>query len=570
MMRWFSLPLILFLSAAAAEAYVRQMTPDGLPLFRDDTANIRYLVNDQTAAGLTNDDGGTIITAGSNPMAALQAAASRWNDAPDGNLTFAPLTTTPLGIDPMDGMNVIRGCPEDRRKSDSPGSRDRLRETQSLYKESRMKKRYQIRKQQQAVERFQSWAASRNEPIQLSFPTADVAELMQQSLGELLRSVGKLFIETVMEDEVEDLVGERSQPNDARQAYRWGRESGFCIIDGQRVPIDRPRVRSRQHNREIPLGSYMLFQKASLIEETVWHKIMHGLTMRHYKEVVQQFADAYGLEKSTTSEHFVRASRSKLEQLMKRSLEHVSLTAIVIDGTIFQGQHLIVAIGIERTGRKLVLGVRQGATENATVVRALLGELAERGVDFNQPRLYLVDGSKAIRAALYSYAGEAAFLQRCQVHKIRNVCEHLPQEQRPAMKFRMRAAYMKQEAADARQGLYKLHDELMEENPSAAGSLAEGLEETLTLLELGVTPRLRRSLASTNGIESGFAMVQEICRQVKRWQGSDHRLRWVGSALLFAESRWNRIRGYRHLPVLIKALEAAYRLRCNIQEAEAA
>ena len=293
-----------------------------------------------------------------------------------------------------------------------------------------MKKRYQIRKQQQAVERFQSWAASRNEPIQLSFPTADVAELMQQSLGELLRSVGKLFIETVMEDEVEDLVGERSQPNDARQAYRWGRESGFCIIDGQRVPIDRPRVRSRQHNREIPLGSYMLFQKASLIEETVWHKIMHGLTMRHYKEVVQQFADAYGLEKSTTSEHFVRASRSKLEQLMKRSLEHVSLTAIVIDGTIFQGQHLIVAIGIERTGRKLVLGVRQGATENATVVRALLGELAERGVDFNQPRLYLVDGSKAIRAALYSYAGEAAFLQRCQVHKIRNVCEHLPQEQR--------------------------------------------------------------------------------------------------------------------------------------------
>ena len=118
-----------------------------------------------------------------------------------------------------------------------------------------------------------------------------------------------------MEDEVEDLVGERSQPNDARQAYRWGRESGFCIIDGQRVPIDRPRVRSRQHNREIPLGSYMLFQKASLIEETVWHKIMHGLTMRHYKEVVQQFADAYGLEKSTTSEHFVRASRSKLEQL---------------------------------------------------------------------------------------------------------------------------------------------------------------------------------------------------------------------------------------------------------------
>ncbi len=250
------------------------------------------------------------------------------------------------------------------------------------------------------------------------------------------------------------------------------------------MAIDRPRVRSRQHNHEIPLGSYALFQKASLIEETVWHKIMHGLTMRHYKEVVKQFADAYGLEKSTISEHFVRASRSKLEQLMKRSLEHVSLAAIIIDGTIFQGQHLIVAIGIERSGRKLVLGVRQGATENATVVRALLGELAERGVDFNQPRLYLVDGSKAIRAAIYSYAGEAAFLQRCQVHKIRNVCEHLPPQQRPAMKFRMRAAYGKDEAADARQALYKLHDELREENPSAAGSLVHNFIKTLTYLGL--------------------------------------------------------------------------------------
>lgn len=436
-----------------------------------------------------------------------------------------------------------------------------------------MKKRYQKDKQE-AVGRFEAWTAQQDKTVKLSLPRGEVAELAQQSLGELMRRVGKLLIETVMEEEVEDLVGERSKPNEGRQAYRWGSESGYCIVDGQRVPIDRPRVRSRVHNREIPLGSYALFQKASLVEETVWHKIMHGLSMRHYKEVVKQFSDAYGLEKSTTSEHFVAASRNKLAELMKRSLEHVSLAAIVIDGTIFQGEHLIVALGVERTGRKLVLGLRQGAVENKTVVEGLLGELAERGVDFNQPRLYLVDGSKAIRSAIVNYAGEAAFIQRCQVHKIRNVCEHVPIALRPTVKFKMRMAYLQRDAADARRALQLLHDELMEINPSAAGSLAEGLDDTLTLLELRVTPKLRQTLTSTNGIESSFSMVDRICSQVKRWQGGDHRLRWVGSGLVFAESRWNKITGYRHIPVLISALDNAYRLRCNlqtnIQEAQAA
>ena len=184
---------------------------------------------------------------------------------------------------------------------------------------------------------------------------------------------------------------------------------------------------------------------------------------------------------------------------------------------------MIVAIGIDRFGHKIVLGLRQGATENATVVGGLLGELAERGVDFNQPRLYVIDGSKAIRRAISNFAGDAAFFQRCQVHKIRNVAEYLSESERPALKFRMRAAYQMTELVDARNALFKLHDELLQRNPSAAGSLAEGLDETLTVTDLRLTPKLRQALATTNGIESGFSIVEKICRQVKRWQGRDHR-----------------------------------------------
>lgn len=429
-----------------------------------------------------------------------------------------------------------------------------------------MKRTYQISRRS-AAEKFRKFALTNPTPIQLTFPMAEVAELAQASLGDLVRGVGKVFLESVMEAEVEQLAGRRSQPDPARNIYRWGSEDGFCIIDGQRVPIQRPRLRSRT-KKEVPLGSYEMFQRSSLLSETVWQKIMLGLTMRSYKEVVQQFAEAYGLEKSTTCEHFVQASREKVKQLMERSLAGISITVMVIDGTIFKGQNLVVAIGIDPSGRKLVLGLRQGATENATVVGALLGELSERGVDFTLPRLYILDGSKAIRAAVRNYAGDAAFVQRCQVHKIRNVVEHLADADRHALRYRMRVAYGATEAADARRLLYQLHDELLQNNPSAAASLAEGLEECLTVTELRLTPKLRQALSSTNCIESGFSIVDQICQQVKRWQGSDHRLRWVGSALLFAESRWNRIHGYRHMPVLINALNAAYRLRCVHNQAE--
>jgi putative transposase len=425
-----------------------------------------------------------------------------------------------------------------------------------------VKKEYQIERES-AVAESRPWSNSGELPVQVALPMAEVLSGLEHGLGELLRKVGKLFIESVLEAEAEQVAGPRSRRNPQRQAYRWGREQGYCVVDGQRVPIVRPRL--RQHGGgEIPLGSYQLLQKASLVEETVWSNVMRGLSMRNYKEVLQQFADAYGLEKSTISEHFIEASRKKLDELINRPLTHLQLCAMVIDGTIFKGQNLVVAIGIDALGHKIVLGLVQGATENTTVVSGLLDQLATRGLDFSQPRLYLLDGGKALRKAITLHAGDAAFFQRCQVHKIRNVAGYLPETHQPWIKYKLRLAYGQAHPADAKQALYRLHDELVELNPSAAASLVEGLEETLTVLELGVHARLRRSLSSTNGIESSFSVVDKICQQVKRWRGSDHRLRWVASAMLFAEARWNRLHGYRHLPLLMHNLQRAYDVRCAL------
>lgn len=429
-----------------------------------------------------------------------------------------------------------------------------------------MKQRYQSATAE-AVKKFQDWASSQGgQPIQLSFAVPDMVKLAEQGLGELVRQVGRMFIEEVLEAEATQIAGPRSKADQNRTAYRWGNEQGYCVIDGQKIPVARPRVRSKVNNQEIPLGSYELFQRASLLEESVWHKIMHGLSMRSYKEVLMQFSDAYGVDKSTISEHFIEASRKKLEQLLERSLAQVSICVMMIDGTIFKGANLVAAIGIDRFGHKMVLGLRQGTTENASVMRGLLNDLIERGLDFSQPRLYVVDGGKAIRAAIRDHAGDAAFIQRCQVHKIRNVCEHLPEAERHSVRFQMRAAYEMTEAVDARNQLFKLHDQLLQSNPSAAASLAEGLAETLTVIELTVGLRLRRSIASTNGIESSFSIVDKICRQVKRWQGSDHRLRWVASGLVFAESRWSRIHGYKQIQQLVSSLMSAHALRLQQQK----
>jgi len=417
-----------------------------------------------------------------------------------------------------------------------------------------MKKPYQI-EAQRAVKQLTEMAADGNPSVQMVLPMAEMVGWLRRGVGELIRQAGLQLMDLMMQAEVEELAGERSQRQADRTASRWGTERGYCVVMGQKVPIQRPRVRTTD-DKEVRLGSYEMFHRGEPLTETVWEKLMLGLSTRKYGQAVREFREAYGLEKSAISEHFIEASRRKLKEMMERRLDKTRLCALLIDATPFQGQQLVAALGIGEDGRKTILGIRQGATENATVVGELLGDLVERGLDFTAPRLYVLDGGKALTAAVKKYAGESAAIQRCQVHKRRNVLDHLTDEQKPAVAKKLNAAYALEDYAAAKQALNTLHRELMDLNPSAARSLEEGMEQTLTVHRLRLAMQLRKTMASTNVIESAFSIVEQVCKNVKRWHDGDQRERWVGSGLLMAEKQFRRVQGYQQIPALIRELDA--------------
>jgi putative transposase len=416
-------------------------------------------------------------------------------------------------------------------------------------------KPYQIQSRR-AMQQFEAALRENEEPVQLLLPSVQIALAMKQGVGALIRQAGLQLMQLVIDRDVEQLVGGRYRHVDGRQAWRWGKEEGYCRIDGQKVPLERRRVRD-VNGKEIPLGSYLLFQHDPQFHQRLWQDMMRGLSTRQYGPVVRRFAEAYGIEKSVVSEQFVEASRQKLKQLTERQLGELKLCAVMIDGISFDHEMFVVALGIGQDGCKTVLGLRQGASENAAVVGELCADLEERGVNFQEPRLYVLDGAKALHVAVKKRAGAAAQIQRCQLHKRRNVLSHLPEEHQPFIEQKLIAAWNMDGYTEARRALERVQTELERINPSAARSLAEGLEETLTIHRLHVPTKLRVTLFSTNPIESAFSVVEEKCGRVKKWQGGDMKLRWVASGLLFVEGQFRKVKGYRELPQLVAALKAA-------------
>jgi len=389
--------------------------------------------------------------------------------------------------------------------------------------------------------------------VRVPLPIAEVWAEMQAQVEELTGQAGLQILRAILENEVTHRVGPPHRPHPTAGCVRWGKQPGYVVFAGQKIPLERPRVRTRE-GQEVELESYGQLQQDGKLQRAVRERMVAGLSTRNYRRAVESVLEGYGIEKSSVSRQFVAASSNQLRVLCERRLEDLHLVVLMIDGIHFGGQVLVVALGIAEGGEKHVLGVWQGATENTTVVQGLLEDLVDRGLNRQRRYLVVMDGSKALRAGVERVFGEQAEVQRCQIHKRRNVKEYLPENCQKDYDRRMRNAYAMNNYADAKEALEKIFRQLERINPSAARSLEEGLEETLTVHRLGIGAVLRRKLATTNPIESCLSTVQRVARNVKRWREGDQPLRWTATGLLEAEKKFRRIKGYQEILLLKERL----------------
>ena len=408
--------------------------------------------------------------------------------------------------------------------------------------------RQQSTKNQRRVERR---AVQQAIPLDDGTVTTPVTLAMIQALIPL----GLKAVEEALLAEVTALAGPRYARDDARpDVVRWGAQRGSIYLADQKLPIRVPRVRDRRDQCEIPLATYAALQTPRAHDVGLFRRVLGGLSCRDYAAAAEAVPEAFGLARSSVSRRFIRASATALRRLHERRLDDAEWLVLVLDGKTFAGDQLVIALGVTVTGEKRILGLVQTASENKRVLASFLRELGERGFPLDRPLLAVLDGAKGLRAAVREVFGDIP-VQRCQWHKRENVVGYLAKGAQPTWRRKLQAAYAHATYADAKRALERLHRELRLVNESAAASLAEGLEETLTLHQLNVFPELGVSFKTTNLIESVMARLEARTRRVTRWRTSDQKLRWCASALCAMERQFRRVKHHRHLPLLKQALE---------------
>lgn len=371
--------------------------------------------------------------------------------------------------------------------------------------------------------------------------------------------VGIRVLQELMEQEVTEIAGPKGRHNPQRDAVRHGVEDGYVFFGNRRVPVTHPRVRTTT-GQEVPLTTYQTFQDAGVATQAILERMLFELASRqqgHANPALTVEVGSHGLSKSAVSRRFIRATHQALDTFLRRPLGDRTWTVLMVDGFRVGGHLVVVALGIDDAGCKRILGLAEGATENSAVVKSLLTDLVERGftIPEGQGLLAVIDGAKALAKAVRDVFGDRVQIQRCQVHKTRNVLDHLPESMQAIVRSRLRKAYQEADAAKALKALQKLAEELERDYPQAAHSLREGLDETLTVHRLGLSGPLRRSLATTNPLESVNSQLRTRAQNVKRWTNGVQVLRWLASASLFLEDRFQRLAGYRDLSKLQSALQ---------------
>ena len=394
---------------------------------------------------------------------------------------------------------------------------------------------------------------------------------IQEALGELVGAaregllalsvgVGLGVVHELMELEVDEVVGPKGKHNSDRVAKRHGHEDGSMTLGGRRVPVRRPRMRTADDEHELPVETYGYFADRDPLTRAVMDRMLAGVSTRRFARVGEPVgseveASSSSTGKTAVSDMFIERTRTALGELMSRRLDDVRLAVMMLDGLEIAERTHVVALGITTEGVKIPLGLWEGSTENATLARALLADLVDRGLDPGQAILFVIDGGKALRRAIRDVFGEHALVHRCHRHKERNVIDLLPERDRDQVRARMRAAWSLTDPGLAEQRLQLLATELDRTWPDAAGSLREGMHDTLTLMRLGITGNLAATLCSTNPCESMIEIVRYTQRNVKRWQDGDMRKRWTAAGMLVAEQQFRRIIGYRDLAKLVIAIE---------------
>jgi transposase-like protein len=392
---------------------------------------------------------------------------------------------------------------------------------------------------------------SKNQPspqLPLAVDDGTVTVAMIQALIPLgLRAVGE-----ALDHEVTALAGPRYARGSSR--VRWGRQRGSIYLADQKVALPVPRVRDRQQGREVPLATYAAFQTPRAQDTGLFRRVLSGISCREYQAAAEAVPAAFGLTKTSVSRRFIRASARELAQVQERSLADRDWLVLVLDGKTFAQDTLVIALGVTTTGEKRILGVIQTGSENKTACSQFLRSLVARGIPATQPILVILDGGKGLRAAVAEVFGEHAQVQRCQWHKRENVVAHLPKAEQPLWRRRLQGAYQQPTHRDVTDALRRVHNELRLRNATAAASLLEGLEETLTLHRLGVFAELGTSFKTTNLLESVMARVEARVTRVDRWRTSDQKLRWCAAALLAVEGQFRRVKGCHQLGLLARAL----------------